>query len=108
MNQICVKRQPLVLDHLQKVPVVHDPVKNRTQRESVMPTERCRKSDHGYAAVGGWSDSRVVIFAFSGFDSARTLDVQIEVRKDVSIGGCSGVVCFVYDYGFQPCRIKLL
>ena len=76
MNQICVRTciQPLVLDHLQKVPVVHDPVKNRAQREPIVPTERGRETDDGYAVVGDRNDAWVVISVFSTFDNTWTLD----------------------------------
>ena len=98
---------PLLFDHIQKVPVVHDPVKNRTQREPIVPAERSGETNDRHAVLGG-SNQRFYSFVFNAFDSMRTLDARVEVRKNVAIGGCSGVVCLVYDYGFQPCRIKLL
>ena len=100
--------QPLLLDHIQKIPVVHDLVKNRSQREPVVPTERGRETNDWYVILGGGGGRGVHNLVLSAFDGVRTLDARIKVREDVAIGGCGGVVCLVYDYSLQPCRIKLL
>lgn len=49
---------PFLFDHLQEVPVVHDPVENRTQCEPIMSTERGREADDRYTLFGG-SDGRI-------------------------------------------------
>ena len=90
--------RPLLFDHLQKVSVVHNPVKNRTQRESVVSAERGGEANDWYAVFDG-SNHRVHGFVFNTFDGMRTLDARVEVRKDTTIGGRSGVVCLIYDNG---------
>jgi len=99
--------RPLLFNHIQKVPVVHNPVKNRTQCEPIMSTERGGETDDRHTVLGG-SHRRVQSFAFGAFDSMRVLDARVELRKDLAIGGSSGMVCLIYDNSIQPCRIKLL
>ena len=89
--------RPLLFDHLQKVSVVHNPVKNRTQRESIVSAERGGETNDRYAVFDG--SDRVHGFVFNTFDGIRTLDARVEVRKDTAIGGRSGVVCLIYDNG---------
>ena len=87
--------------------MIHNPVKNRTQRESIVPTERGGETDDGYMVLRR-SDLQIHNPIPNIVDSVRILDARVEVRKDTEIGRCSGVVCLVDDNGFQPCRIKLL
>lgn len=87
--------------------MIHNPVKNRTQRESVVPTERGGETDDRYMVLRR-SDRQIHNFIPSALDSMRGLDARVEVRKDTEVGGRSGVVCLVDDNGLQPCRIKLL
>jgi hypothetical protein len=90
--------RPLLFDHLQKVSVVHNPVKNRTQREPIVSTERGGETNDRYT-VFDRSDRRVHGFVFNTFDGMWTLDARVEVRKDTAIGGRGGVVCLIYDNG---------
>jgi len=99
--------RPSLFDHVQKVLVVHNPVKNGTQREAIVPTERGGETDDRHT-VFGRSDRQIPNFIFGTFDGTRTLDTRVEVRKDTAIGGCSSVVCLIYDDSLKPCRIKLL
>ena len=87
--------------------MVYDPVKNRAQREAIVPTERGGESDDRYTMLGR-SGCQIRNFVFRVFDSTRTLDTRVEVREDMAIGGCSGVVCLIYNDNLQSCRIKLL
>jgi len=87
--------------------VVHNPAKNRAQREAIVPTERGRESDDRYTMLGR-SGHRTQNLVFRAFGSTRTLDTRVEVREDMAIGGCSGVVCLIHNDNLQPCRIKLL
>jgi len=101
----CVR--PSLFDHVQKVLVVHNPVKNGTQREAIVPTERGGETDDRYTVLGR-SDRQIRKFIFCTFDGMRTLDARVEVGKDTAIGGCSSVVCLIYNDSLKPCRIKLL
>ena len=47
-------------------------------------------------------DHQIRGFIFSTLDSMRIVDPRVEVRKDVTIWGCGGVVCLIYDYEVQP------
>ena len=87
--------------------MVHNPVENRTQCESIVSTECGGETNDRYIVLGG-SNQQIHSFVFDAFDSMRALDARVEVRKDMAVGGCSGVVCLIYDNGLQPCRIKLL
>ena len=109
MNQSWVGTyiRPLLFDHVQKISVVHNPVKNRTQREAIVPTERGGKTDDRYTVLGR-RDRQVKNFIFGAFDSMRTFDTRVEVRKNMAIGRCGSVVCLIYNDSLQPCRIKLL
>ena len=80
--------------------MVHNPAKNRAQREVIVPTERGGEFDDRYTMLG--------CFVFRTLGSTRTLDTRVEVREDMAIGGCSGVVCLIYNDNLQPRRIKLL
>ena len=74
MNQSGTRMHlPLFFDHIQKVPVVHDPVKNRTQREPIVSAERSGETNDRHAVLGG-SDQRSHSFVSNAFDSMRTLD----------------------------------
>jgi len=110
MDQTWVKTYmlPLLFDHVQKVSVVHNPVKNRTKCEAIVPTERGGETDDRYAVLGRRGGRRIQNIIFRAFYGMRTLDSRVEVRKNMAIGGCSGVVCLIDDDNLQPCRIKFL
>lgn len=72
-----------------------------------MSTECGGETDDRHAVVEG-SDRQVYSFISGPFGGVPTLDARVKVRKDMTVGGCSGVVCLIYDDSSQPCRIKLL
>jgi len=109
MNQTWVRTYilPLLFDRVQKVSVVHTPVKNRAQREAIVPTERDGETDDRYTMLGG-GGRQIQNSIFGAFDSIRILDTRVEVREDMAIGGCGGAAYLIYNDNLQPCQIKLL
>lgn len=99
--------RPLLFDHVQKVSVIHNLVKNRAQREPIVSTE-CGGEPNDRHTVFEGSDRQIHSFVSSVSDGMRTLDARVKVRKNMAIRGCSSVMCLIYDDGLQPCRIKLL
>ena len=65
--------QSLLFDHILEVPLVRNPVKNGTQRESVVLAERGGGTNSRYVVFGG-SGCGVHGFAFSAFYSTWNLD----------------------------------
>ena len=88
--------RPFLLNHIQKVPVVHDSVENRTQCESIVSTESGRETDDRHSVFGG-GGGQIRRLVLSALDGVRALDTRVEVGKDVTVGGCGGVVCFIHD-----------
>jgi hypothetical protein len=68
--------RPLLFNHLQKVPVVHNPVKNR-KREPIVSTERDGETNDRYT-VFDRSDRRVDGFVFNTFDNMWILMLELK------------------------------
>ena len=66
--------QSLLFDHILEVSLTRNPVKNRTQRESVVLAKRGGGTNSRYVVFGG-SGCGVYGLAFSAFDSTWNLDV---------------------------------
>lgn len=87
--------------------MIHDSVENRTQRKPIVPAERGREANDGYAMLSR-GNNQIYRPVLKALNNGWTVDTRVEVRKNVTVRGRSGVVCFVYDNRPQSCRIKLL
>jgi len=75
--------------------LIHNSVKNRTQRKAIASTEHSGETGGRHTMLG--SDRRIQNLIFRASGSMRILDIRVEAREDMAIRGCSGTVCLIYD-----------
>ena len=108
-------RQPLVVNHLEKIAMVHDLVKNSAQRALIVAAESCRESDYRSHYWYCWAllvtdrDRCIIIKYWAGWPH-----FGVEARQDRAIGISSGVVCLVdlsvgtHDNAFELTWVVLI
>lgn len=111
----CAVNSPLLLDHFEKIAMVHDSFEHRPESEAIMSAERGREANDRDVALQAMRRAIFVRSLYSGVELRQNMAItigpsasrMIEYRRFINIRGSCCVVSLVHDYCLERTRVEL-